>query len=135
MGKVYKVGELVYFSPIGEEGGYAIIDAILDIDTGVMYAEKNVITGYGEKNTRVVFKITVLTHSLKTLWDVTSPLVELSHPVEKLANPHNIIKANLNQLDKLYKKALYEMNNRMSFVRKHSINITRENKINDIVNE
>lgn len=131
MGKsIYKVGQLVHCSGSFSRGGFGNIVSITDSKSGELYSEKEVITGYGDKNTRVDIEVDIIA-TTKDLWDITSDVVLLDEKIRTVYDPHNVIPVKLSDFEMFYKIALDRMNNKLDFIRKHSV--TRDEKIDIIL--
>jgi hypothetical protein len=138
MGKTtYKLGQLVYCSGgVLNRGeliqGYGNIISITDRKTKELYSEKEVVTGYGDKNTRVDIEVNLISEIVKDLWDVSSPISLRENPVRVMCDPHNVIPIKVNDIESSYKKALDQMNTNIEFIKKYSV--TRDDKIEIILN-
>lgn len=136
MGKTtYKIGQLVYCSGgvLNRRElvqGFGNIVSITDRKTKELYSEKEVITGCGNKNTQVDIEVDVITKS-SDLWEPASPIVLRDISTRLSYDPHNVILVEPEYFEKIYKKALDDMNHKLDFIKKHSV--TRDDKINTIL--
>ena len=137
-GGYVKVGDLVYCSHYMSLGinpsavsGYGKITRIMDRKTGELFSEKKIITGRGDKNSRVNIEVRIITKKVDELWDPTSEIVLLETPYVGDYDPHDVIIISFNETKEKYKKTLKTMVNSFKFIRDNSM--TREDKINLIL--
>lgn len=133
MTKNFRVGEMVW-TGIGYHNGktigrYGIIDKIVDRTTGELYQEKDVITGWGEKNTKVNILIKTL-YSGSEPHDIDDNMVEVESTIET-ADPHDVVKIPYSSMQSQYKKMMDRMNKKLGILYRYSL--TRDDKINIIV--
>lgn len=128
--RIYKIGQLVYGSCNGQQGVGNIV-SIIDRNTNESYYEKEVVTGWGDKNTRVNITINIIGH-IEELLDTTSPIIDVEK-YQIVCDPHNVWPISLEDSKERYERALNNMNIKLEFIRKHSL--TRDDKINIILND
>lgn len=134
MNKILRVGEMVWTGIRYEKGkqigGYGPIHKIVDRVTGELYQEKKIITGQGDKNTKVDIIINIM-YSGSNPHDVDDDMIEVD-PIELKKDPHNVVKIEYKSTKVDYRKMLSRMNKKMDILYQYSL--TREDKINIIIN-
>lgn len=141
MGKeIYKVGQLVYASNdaftykelvSGDVvKGYGIILDIVDINTKESFQEKEIITGWGDKNTKVNIIIKFIAKE-RDLWNINEFIEYVKNPSIIEYNPHCVTKISLKNFEKKYKDGIQNMNRKLEFIRKYSV--TRDEKLDIII--
>ena len=95
----YEVGELVYasgqnYDGFGHDlhGGYGIITNIIDDVTGEFYDELNIITGQGDKNTKVTIKVDLIARDFHFRFDISREIQFFNEPIKLSLDPHHISK-------------------------------------------
>ena len=136
MGKsTYKIGQLVYCSDSGlGTHGYGNIVDIVNFRTGESYDEIKVITGRGNKNTPVEFKVRIITKghpNNECHWE-SDNIVVLSDPEIKICRSHYIYKINLEKAEIEAKKSIERINKKFNFLKTHYL--TRDDKLEAILN-
>ncbi len=135
MGKsLLKIGQLVYgdttMSYTTSKGGYGIVVDMIDL-SGKSHNELIIITGNGDKNTRVEIKVKILTHPSNDIWMLNSQIHLLDNPIVDSFDPHDIIIISYDRFQKIYDEAISNMNYKMSFIKKY--HLTRDEKIDIIL--
>lgn len=130
MGKeIFKVDELVYVSSHRGDKGYGIIISMTELN-GVSVPEKEIITGHGNKNTKIDIKIKIISGRVENLWDISSPIKILETPYTiNMIDGHGLIK--LMDFDSWYKNKVRIMDRNMDFFKKNSI--SRNEKIDILI--
>ena len=125
----YRNGELVFCN-----AGWGIIISIIDVNTGELFFEKEVITGMGDKNTKVKFEVDIIAtnkpYNIHFL-DPKSEVNILNRPERLMVNSHDIFKIDDESkefTEKEYNIIQKRMNIRREFLYKYSK--TRDDKLN-----
>lgn len=142
--QVFRVGEVVYCydshvntsmqKTTRAPNGLGQIKEIIDIITGDRYIEKEVLTGYGDKNTKVNLSIDVFATFERyndNIWDISSDIDIFDIPINGTFNPHNVIKQDVNKLDEEFIRKTNNMKKRIDIINKYSM--TRDDKIDKIL--
>jgi len=130
MGKeIFKVDELVYVSSHRGDKGYGIIVSMMELD-GINVLEKEIITGCGDRNTKINIEIKIISGRMECLWDISSPIKILETPyIIAMSDGHGIIK--LMDFKNQYKNKIRIMDRNMDFFKKNSK--SRDEKIDILI--
>ena len=138
----YKKGELVFCAALTNikiQSGWGIIIDIIDIHTGEIFFEKEIITGMGDKNTKVKLEIDIIAinkpFKLHFL-DPNSEIVMLQTPERFMVNPHDVYK--IDDISKEFTEnefsiTMKRMEVRRNFLSKYSK--TRDEKIDILLED
>lgn len=132
---IFRLGELVYVS-LGYAngntiGGYGPIVKMVDLITGELYQEKNVITGHGDKNTKILIYVNIMWIG-NTPWD-WEDLKDEPNPKVLSFDPHSVIKIEYEKMLNKYHKMIFRMDKKMEILKKYYL--TRDDKINLIIED
>ena len=137
MGRSYKVGEFIYASGNHYDGmghdlhsGYGVITNIIDNRTGEFYDELNVITGHGDKNTKVTFKIDLIAQDYNFRTNITQKIKIFDNPIKLSLDPHHVFKYTFEEFIGNYNEALENLNEKMELFKKYRY--TRDDKLNNL---
>lgn len=142
MGKqIFRVGEVVYCSNTTHRisgnncpSGFGQVKGIIDLETGEIYQEKEILTGWGQQNTKVRISVDILaTLEKDDIWDISVGMVMLKDPHNGFFDPHSVIKTSMKRYQSEYIRKMNNMKERIKFLESHSM--TRENKIDKILDE
>lgn len=143
MGKIFKIGDLVYTSSgyyldESRDEGFGVIVDIIDKFTNESFDNKYVITGHGDKNTRVWIRVKMISDVIPKhlyLGDFISRFK--INPIENKIignhDPHHIIVIDLEWYENKYKECVENLNHNIEFIKRNSI--TRDNKIDILIND
>jgi hypothetical protein len=130
---IYKIGTLVFCGDTSSNGskGYGIVVDIVDRMTGEHYNEKKIITGHGDRNTKVRIHVKILCHAGTDTWASSEKLTFLDFPIVRDFDPHHVFKISKEACEKRYENDLRNMNIKLDFIKKYSL--TRDEKIDKII--
>lgn len=125
--ELYRIGDLVMHN-IGYKDGYAVdiygkVTNIVENNTDISHYEYDVVTGEGDKNSKVTIIVKPLAYC-KDLSHCDLDILSL--------DPHNVYKRDINNMREEIKKKMDFLERKLEFVNKHENRIDKLNKILDV---
>ncbi len=133
--QTYHIDDLVYCSSIRKHGGYGKILSIVDRQTGELYDEKTIITGWGDKNTQVDILIRIIAdqdNKNGIYFDTNRGIKYCPERIDTF-DPHDVYIVDLGDIIKRHNKTIKKMNESLDFLKKHSL--TRDEKLELILKD
>ena len=125
--ELYRIGDLVMHN-IGYKDGYAVdiygkVTNIVENNTDVFHYEYNVVTGEGDRNSKVTISIKPLAYC-KDLSYCDLDILSL--------DPHKVHKRDINIMREEINRKMRFLENKLDFVNKNENRIDKLNKILDV---
>ena len=134
MSKIFNCGDIVAFDN-GYNSGVSlykwcrVLDMIVD---DISYDSYDIITGHGDRNTKLVFKLKTIGDSRGSIWDIDCKIIPVDGDIFYTDKTHSVTLIETDYMEKLYKKAIEDANDKINFIR---LNKNRNEKINDLLDE
>jgi len=106
-----------------------VLDMIVD---DVSYNSYDIITGHGDRNTKLTFKLRPIGDSKGNIWDIHSKINPVNGDVFYTDKTHSVTLIETDYMEKLHQRAIESTNNKINFIR---LNKNRSEKLNDLLDE
>ena len=134
MSERFNCGDIVAFDN-GYNSGVSlykwcrVLDMIVD---DISYDSYDIITGHGDRNTKLLFKLKIIGDSRGSIWDIDCKIIPVDGDIFYTDKTHSVTLIETDYMEKLYKKAIEDANDKINFIR---LNKNRNEKINDLLDE
>lgn len=134
MSKIFNCGDIVAFDN-GYNSGVSlykwcrVLDMIVD---DISYDSYDIITGRGDRNTKLLFKLKTIGDSRGSIWDIDSKIIPVDGDIFYTDKTHSVILIETDYMEKLYRQAIEDANDKINFIR---FNKNRNEKLNDLLDE
>lgn len=134
MSKRFNCGDIVVYDN-GYDNGISlykwckVLDMIVD---DVSYNSYDIITGHGDRNTKLTFKLKPIGDSRGCIWETDSRINPINGDVFYTDKTHSVTLIETDYMEKLYRRSIKDVNDKINFIR---LNKNRNEKLNDLLDE
>ncbi|HOB26375.1 MAG TPA: hypothetical protein PKG93_04445 [Bacilli bacterium] len=136
--KRFNCGDIVVFDN-GYDNGISlykwckVLDMIVrESDGSVSYDSYDIITGQGDKNTELLFKLKTIGDSRGSIWETDSIINPVNGDVFCTDKTHSVTLIETDYMEKLYRRTIENASDKINFIR---LNKNRNEKLNDLLDE